>query len=415
MTEADDAKPKDGEVKADEGKQNTLPSYSRGDTAAVASEPKAERQEQRGQQTEAEHASIDKPQSETKRRSFLLLAFIGLFFLLVVATALALYQGWKTAQQVQQQVQHDQQSLAVHEQSLQNIKMQMQSLRVEREKEKQALNQQLNEIQRRLSTHNKRLLSLSTTSREDWLLAEAEYLLKLANQRLLIERDGSAADGLLSEADAILRDLDDPDLNPVRQALARDITALRLMQRVDIEGIYFALVALMDQLDKLPFTPTRQQLFEESKRNVTNEGAELESPSWWTRLQLSFSAFARRFGDYIRITRDEPAPNVLIAPMEQHLVEQNTRMMLLRAQIALLQRKTEIYQQSLKQALSWIADTYPRSVMATAMVNELNRLADIDIDYQVTDISGSLELLRSYVEDLHKLGERSSPSESDKQ
>ena len=41
-------------------------------------------------------------------------------------------------------------------------------------------------LPQRLDSHNKRLLSLSSTSREDWLLAEAEYLLRLANQRLLM-------------------------------------------------------------------------------------------------------------------------------------------------------------------------------------------------------------------------------------
>ena len=421
MTEADDAKPKkpkeDEQSTPPDSKANVSDSSQKDAEVSSPSLTTAGQEEPQSQQADLQQIKSENThKSATKRPRALWRVLWVMMVVFLLAVAWALYFGWQTARHLQEALQHDKRSLVAHEQALQDISAQMQSLRREHGEEKQRLNQQLNEVRTRLSAHNKRLLSLSTTSREDWLLAEAEYLLKLANQRLLIEREGSAADALLSEADAILRDLDDPDLNPVRQALARDLAALRLMQQVDIEGIYFALVALLDQLDNLPLTPTRQQLFEQDELSpVSQHEAQTEAPSLWARLQLSFSVFLQRFGDYIRITRHAPAPNVLVAPMEQDLVRQNTRMLMLRAQIALLQRKTDIYQQSLSQTQKWIMEMYPQSMMASAMVKELNRLADIDIDYQVADISTSLELLRSYIEDLHKLGERSSASESDSQ
>ena len=47
----------------------------------------------------------------------------------------------------------------------------------------------LSQVDQRINAQQQRLINLSTTSREDWLLAEAEYLLRLANQRVLIERE----------------------------------------------------------------------------------------------------------------------------------------------------------------------------------------------------------------------------------
>src|SRR5690606_37845313 len=80
----------------------------------------------------------------------------------------------------------------------------------------------LAEVQLQLSHQAQRLRALSETTREDWLLAEAEYLLRLASQRILTERQTSNAITLMETADGILRDLDDSDLFAVRKALAAD-------------------------------------------------------------------------------------------------------------------------------------------------------------------------------------------------
>ena len=43
-------------------------------------------------------------------------------------------------------------------------------------------------------------------AREDWLLAESEYLLRLASQRLLMDRDVPSAIALIQSADDTLAD-----------------------------------------------------------------------------------------------------------------------------------------------------------------------------------------------------------------
>ena len=44
----------------------------------------------------------------------------------------------------------------------------------------------------------------SANDRDAWLLAEAQYLLRLANQRLIMAGDAVAAEALLGSADNIL-------------------------------------------------------------------------------------------------------------------------------------------------------------------------------------------------------------------
>ena len=78
----------------------------------------------------------------------------------------------------------------------------------------------LSSIQLRLNNQGKRLAELGTTTRSDWLLAEAAYLARLANQRLHTERSTKNPLALLENVDVILKQLDDPELLPLRGAVA---------------------------------------------------------------------------------------------------------------------------------------------------------------------------------------------------
>ena len=95
------------------------------------------------------------------------------------------------------------------------------------------------------------LARFGANDRESWLLAEAEYLLRLANQRLIMAGDAASAQALLSSADNILRELDDAGLHEVRGAVADDLAAVRAVPQVDVEGIYLRLSALVEQAGKL--------------------------------------------------------------------------------------------------------------------------------------------------------------------
>src|SRR5690606_16217521 len=138
-----------------------------------------------------------------------------------------------------------QQQLRAREAEPQQLREQLErALNQRLEQQARQQEQALTSLEERLENANRRLRAMSSTNREDWKLAEAEYLLRLANQRLLMERDGGNALALAQEVDQILRDLNDTDLFPVRRALARDITALKLADQVDREGLYLQLMAL---------------------------------------------------------------------------------------------------------------------------------------------------------------------------
>ena len=89
------------------------------------------------------------------------------------------------------------------------------------------------------------------TSGEDWLLAEVEYLIRLANQRVLMERDVSGALSLLSSADEIVEQTSGIAAYELRESLAYDIANLKAVSDLDTDGIFLSLSAMVSQVPEL--------------------------------------------------------------------------------------------------------------------------------------------------------------------
>jgi len=362
---------------------------------------------------EAENAEAETAPSAPKKRKWripwgrLLLAV-----LLLITMAAVAYLGWRgyqflaldQAKSAQiDALKSEQQRL---ESALSGLRQQHQQSERAAEKREQALNQRIQALEQRVIAQNKRLLSMSTTSREDWLLAEAQYLLKLANQRVLIERSAQGAESLLAEADAILRDLEDPDLFPLREAVNSDLAALRLTKKIDVEGIYLSINGLIVQLPKLPTQPTRQQVLarEENAQPAETEPAEAsDNTAWWGRMLQSFRQFRGGLKEYINLREHATVAKPLLTPEAQLYLQQNIRLMLERAQLALLREKPAIYRESLQQAHDYIGEFYPESIESRQYREQLNALQTREILTQLPDISASLELLHAYIEQLHDL------------
>ena len=269
---------------------------------------------------------------------------------------------------------------------------------------------------------NKRLLSMSTTSREDWLLAEAEYLLKLANQRVLIEKSATGADALLVEADDILKGLDDPDLFPLRRAIANDLAALRLTKAVDVEGIYLALAALANTVDQLPIKPSREDFgridhvtntddsavdhngVDAQDTKIATELAKSDGQgTFYAPLLVSLNRLMANIKQYVNLRDHAQAPIPVLVPEIHQYVRQNLRLIIEKAQLALLREQQDIYRESLTQAKEWIEQYYPESDKSRNFIVQLEQLQTKQIQSNLPNITGSLELLHSYIEQLHDL------------
>ncbi len=261
-----------------------------------------------------------------------------------------------------------------------------------------ALLQSLQNADQEIATLNARLTQLDaqqraaqvsldligTADKRDWALAEAEYLLRLANQSLLMGREVRGAIALLDAADDILRRQDDPALHQARAALARDRASLDAVAGFDVEGLYLRLSALGAQL---PMLVVAERSLAKSREESPVATASDAAPRWWTR--------ARMLLDRYIVVRQRPAVKPLMPLAEEQYLRANQRLALEQAKLALLAAEPAVYRGALREAAALTRTYFSADAPANqAFIDELNRLAEVDIAPVLPDISGSLRALR---------------------
>jgi uroporphyrin-3 C-methyltransferase len=216
----------------------------------------------------------------------------------------------------------------------------------------------------------------------EWKLAEVEYLLRIANHRVLMERDVAGAQQLLAAADAILAELDDFALYPVRARLADERLALASLSTNDLQGVYLRIEAVKNRIAELPLRVPQYLVAQPAE--PSDAAANL-----WDQL-------VARLSEYLKFRRFDGTTKPLLAPEEAVYLELNLRLMLERAQLALLRREQLIYEQSLTTARDWLLefqDGDERAVRDT--VAELDAARTVQLNQLLPDISGSLNTLLS--------------------
>ena len=250
--------------------------------------------------------------------------------------------------------------------------------------------QALTDLQLRSNSQGRRLAELGSTTRSDWLLAEAVYLTRLAAQRLQTERRTKNSLALLSNADQILQELDDPDLTPARSAMAADITALRLAGEVDVEGIYLELNSLVDSIDQLSILSAPAQ--SEAEQQSAAESIE-ESPTPESVLE----GFSQQLAQLIRVRQRSQPIEPMLQPEEATLVRQNIRLMLEQAQSALLREQQVIFSRSIGKAQSWLVQYFQLNPSAQVLSDRLSELAKAQVVQQLPEINTSLEAIETVI------------------
>ena len=333
-------------------------------------------------------------------------SILALLFVTTAAGGLAWY-GWTHYLQPQQQrIQLLEESIDRQQELSNRLNNQQKSADEARTATEQLLeslsnNQQL--IEQRLESHANRLRDLSGTSRDDWMLAEAKYLLRLASQHLLMERGTVGAQALLKSADEILTAIDDVDLFIVRQAVAKDLMALKLAPTVDREGIYLQLAALIDTVEKLPVIPLSPQRQVTPSAESAEPGHIADDKKWYSRLWFELRDTFVNLGQFIRIRHHDKPPEPLLSDEHKYHLAHNLRLMFEQSQSALLREQSEVYRQSLEQAKQWLNQYYAHYSKKDILVEEINQLQQQPIVQFLPDISGSLEQLTQYIDRYHKL------------
>lgn len=335
--------------------------------------------------------------AKTHNASF---ALLWLFMVLVVAAIC--YGSFFIAQQSKNQQQIINSLRTQVEQQTQAVETRQQMLEDNLDKEfveqQSAIQANLNDLAEQVDNNNARLLSLSSVNRDEWKLQEAQYLLRLADQRILLEKDSQNALALALSADDVLRELDQADLVGVRKLLVEEIAVLKLAGVIDREGIYLRLSALSNQIDAIPFIEPLG-----SQSEVLEEEAVPVDETFKQKITRNFYSLLQKLGSYVRVRDHGKTINAVLPPSEQKYLQQNLRLMLEQAQVALLRNEENIYQESLVKAQNWINQYYSLNEKAAAALEELQSLQKEEIAPELTNFSNSSAALTDYIAKREKM------------
>lgn len=222
-----------------------------------------------------------------------------------------------------------------------------------------------------------------------WIVAEVEYLMRVANHRLILARDTGTAKLALDIADQRLRDTKDPGWAGVRAQIARDIAELSTFRAPDSAGLSARLSALVEQIPRLKIARATIGPERTLPERVMREPGER---SWDTLLDDLWSGFK----DSVRIReRDQPV-QAMLPPEQQFFLYENLKLHLEAARLGIARNDQALLRGNLATAGEWLDKYFQADDGVTKAIRDsIAEIAEIEINPQLPDLSQSLRALRA--------------------
>jgi len=207
----------------------------------------------------------------------------------------------------------------------------------------------------------------------DWLIAEADYLVRMAGRKLWLENDVRTAILLLVNADKRLKSLADPSVLPVRATLAEDIQTLQQLNPVSQSSVALALTGMMAQIDKLPLNTFEKPEDSNAQDTTLSESAD----DWQENLAKVWRSLV---DDFLTVKSIEGPVEPVLSLEAQFLAKEQLRLQLMHAQTAALQGDGGLYSQSLQYAQTLLTEKFDtEKSQVTGFMDALQNLSATDI------------------------------------
>ena len=207
----------------------------------------------------------------------------------------------------------------------------------------------------------------------DWLIAEADYLVRMAGRKLWLENDVRTAILLLVNADKRLKSLADPSVLPVRATLAEDIQTLQQLNPVSQSSVALALTGMMAQIDKLPLNTFEKPEDSNAQDTTLSESAD----DWQENLAKVWRSLV---DDFLTVKSIEGPVEPVLSLEAQFLAKEHLRLQLMHAQTAALQGDEGLYSQSLQYAQTLLTEKFDtEKSQVTGFMDALQNLSATDI------------------------------------
>jgi uroporphyrin-3 C-methyltransferase len=235
--------------------------------------------------------------------------------------------------------------------------------------------------QQDLRASSEKLYELFGRDKNDWQLAEVEYLMRVAQHKLILQDDFEGAAITLQAASNLIGETGDPGLLPVRVMISEEIADLKTRRRADLVGMTLMLAQLGRQVRSLQ--PGFALRVEEQPAAVV----EPKTPQDW------LGRFNALLHSLISIRKESTDPTEIEANIVDvsETLEDNLKL----ARWAVLERDPRQYQLLIDRSLQLFREFYDLDNAANHdFMAELQDLQKMVINPEKPDITGSLRELQ---------------------
>lgn len=250
------------------------------------------------------------------------------------------------------------------------------------------------QLQSAQQAFTKRFEQAFGSTRQDWRLAEAEHLMRMAHLRLAALQDLNSARYLLEAADQILYEQDDPAAFAAREALAQALAEVRAVPKLDRAGVFMRLGALQKQVGKL----------DQTLPGYSGGASDTGSIDWNKLLDKASS--------YIRLDVNSTADDIrpLLSSQQLTHIRLAVSLSLEQAQWAALNGQQAVYDQAVAQGIEFLERYFSGDHQAAgSMRTQLQELAGSKVSQSMPDINPALVALQGYIQE--RTLERRAPKE----
>ena len=252
------------------------------------------------------------------------------------------------------------------------------------------------DLERKVLNQGSRLIQMGINPKDEWILAEALYLSRLATQRLLIERSSESAIALLLETDKLLLKFDDVNLAHIRNTLSKEIASLRMLNKIDVQGIIFELNAISEEVNNLSIlNPLSTQ------KDTANSDKHEEVENLEDKEQLSlrefFSNFGEKLGDAIKVRRFDSDIRPLITEHDLSVVRNNIDLHFQQAIYSVMREEKDLFELSLKKIVTDLKNYFHMNPKSSNLLQRIQQISLLSIEQTLPKIGYSSELLSSYI------------------
>ncbi|MBL4822757.1 MAG: uroporphyrinogen-III C-methyltransferase [Colwellia sp.] len=348
--------------------------------------------------TKAETTKVSKKQAATSNKGQNKISKLAVVAIVIALGSTAGHYFWQQQSQlltVKLSQQIIQKNTATFNQYQDQIKQTLIEQQANFTKQLQQITSQVNDSNQVIITELSTTVSqleqqLQQRQPSDWLLHEAEYLIRIAARTLWLEHDTTAAIGLLKDADARLAELNNPAFLPVRELVYLDIKSLELMPTLQTDEIVLTLMALNKQVAILPLAMVDIDVKTDSNANLELSH---DLHDWQTNLAKTWQKF---LDDFIRVRQSTGLIEPLISPQQQQHLKQNLSLKIQLALWAASERKGDIYQAALTDIQQWLTEFFALDEPTNQLFSQaLTKLKTQRVSYNYPSELSSLTAIRA--------------------